>query len=285
MGHDMKLLRYGPKGKEKPGILDKTGKIRSLHKVIKDLDGEAVSPAGLAKLKKLDVEKLPKVPGNPRIGSCIANPQKFIAIGLNYSDHAAESGLTVPPEPILFTKHVSCLSGPNDTVTIPPKSEKSDWEVELGVIIGKKAKNIKQADAMKHVVGYCVVNDLSERAFQIERSGQWTKGKCYDTFGPIGPWLVTKDEVKDPQNLHLWLELNGKRVQDGSTSTMVYGVAFIVAYLSEFFTLMPGDIITTGTPPGVGMGMKPPQYLKPGDKMVISIDGLGIQRQKVVRDK
>jgi 2-keto-4-pentenoate hydratase/2-oxohepta-3-ene-1,7-dioic acid hydratase in catechol pathway len=186
---------------------------------------------------------------------------------------------------VVFTKHVSCLSGPNDTVTIPPKSEKSDWEVELGVIIGKRAKNIKEADALKHVAGYCVVNDLSEREFQIERSGQWTKGKCYDTFGPIGPWLVTKDEVKDPQNLHLWLELNGKRVQDGSTSTMVYGVAFIVAYLSQFFTLLPGDIITTGTPPGVGMGMKPPQYLRPGDKMVISIDGLGVQRQKVVRDK
>ncbi|MBG1233471.1 fumarylacetoacetate hydrolase family protein [Aestuariivirga litoralis] len=281
----MKLLRYGPKGKEKPGILDQHGHIRSLHKVIKDLDGDAVSPAGLAKLKKLDIAKLPKVPGKPRIGACIANPQKFVAIGLNYSDHAAESGLKVPPEPVVFTKHTSCLSGPNDVVTIPPRSQKSDWEVELGVIIGRKAKNITEKDAMKHVAGYCVVNDLSEREFQIERSGQWTKGKCYDTFGPVGPWLVTKDEVKDPQDLHLWLELNGKRVQDGSTKTMVYGVAFIVAYLSEFFTLMPGDIITTGTPPGVGMGMKPPQYLKPGDKMVIGIDGLGIQRQVVKRDK
>jgi 2-keto-4-pentenoate hydratase/2-oxohepta-3-ene-1,7-dioic acid hydratase in catechol pathway len=281
----MKLLRYGPKGKEKPGILDSQGKIRSLAKVIKDLDGEAVSPAGLAKLKKVNVEKLPKVPGKPRIGACVANPQKFVAIGLNYADHAAESGLKVPPEPVVFTKHVSCLSGPNDTVTIPPKSQKSDWEVELGVIIGRKAKNIKEADAMKHVAGYCVVNDLSEREFQIERSGQWTKGKCYDTFGPIGPYLVTKDEVKDPQDLHLWLELNGKRVQDGNTKTMVYGVQFLVAYLSQFFTLMPGDIITTGTPPGVGMGMKPPQYLKPGDKMVIGIEGLGVQRQKVVRDK
>ena len=281
----MKLLRYGPKGKEKPGILDKNGKIRSLHKVIADLDGDAISPSGLVKLKKLDLEKLPIVKGNPRIGACIANPQKFIAIGLNYSDHAAESGLKVPPEPIVFTKQVSCLSGPNDTVTLPPKSEKSDWEVELGVIIGRKAKNINEVDALKYVAGYCTINDLSEREFQIERHGQWTKGKSYDTFGPVGPWLVTKDEVKDPQDLHLWLELNGKRVQDGSTKTMVYGVAYIVAYLSQFFTLMPGDIITTGTPPGVGMGMKPPVYLEPGDKMLVCIDGLGVQRQKVVRDK
>ena len=281
----MKLLRYGPKGKEKPGILDKDGKIRSLHKVIADLDGGALSPAGLAKLKKLNVEKLPVVKGRPRIGACVANPQKFIAIGLNYSDHAAESGMTVPPEPIVFTKQVSCLSGPNDTVTLPPKSEKSDWEVELGVIIGRKAKNIKEVDALKHVAGYCTINDLSERAFQTERHGQWTKGKSYDTFGPVGPYLVTRDEVKDPQNLHMWLDINGKRVQDGNTKTMVYGVQFLVAYLSQFFTLLPGDIITTGTPPGVGMGMKPPQFLKPGDKMVIAIEGLGVQRQVVKRDK
>ena len=281
----MKLLRYGPKGKEKPGILDKAGKIRSLAKVIRDLDGDAISPAGLAKLKKLDIEKLPKVPGKPRIGSCIANPQKFIAIGLNYSDHAAESGMQVPPEPVVFTKQVSCLSGPNDTVTLPPKSQKGDWEVELGVIIGRKAKNIKEADALKYVAGYCTINDLSEREFQAERSGQWTKGKSYDSFGPVGPWLVTKDEVKDPQNLGLWLELNGKRVQNGNTSTMVYGVAFIVAYLSQFFTLLPGDIITTGTPPGVGLGMKPQLFLKPGDKMVVGVEGLGIQRQVVKRDK
>jgi 2,4-didehydro-3-deoxy-L-rhamnonate hydrolase len=281
----MKLLRYGPIGKEKPGILDADGKIRDLSSVIPELDGSAVSPASLAKLRKVKVDKLPLVRGNPRIGACIANPQKFIAIGLNYSDHAAESGLTVPPEPIIFTKHVSCLSGPNDTVTIPPKSKKSDWEVELGVIIGTRAKNIKKKDALKHVAGYCTINDLSERAFQIERSGQWTKGKSYDTFGPVGPWLVTADEIKNPQNLHLWLELNGKRVQDGNTKTMVYGVAYIVAYLSEFFTLMPGDIITTGTPPGVGMGMKPQRFLKPGDKMRIGIDGLGVQEQVVVRDK
>ncbi len=281
----MKLLRYGPIGKEKPGILDAAGKIRDLSSVISELDGDAVSPKGLAKLSKVKIENLPLVKGSPRIGACIANPQKFIAIGLNYSDHAAESGSTVPPEPIVFTKHVSCLSGPNDTVTIPPKSKKSDWEVELGVIIGTRAKNIKKKDALKHVAGYCTINDLSERAFQIERSGQWTKGKSYDTFGPVGPWLVTADEVKNPQNLHLWLELNGKRVQDGNTKTMVYNVAYIVAYLSEFFTLMPGDIITTGTPPGVGMGMKPQRFLKPGDKMRVGIDGLGVQEQVVVRDK
>ena len=281
----MKLLRYGPKGKEKPGILDQHGKIRSLAKHVKDIDGETISPAGLAKLRKLNPNKLPLVKGKPRIGACVANPQKFIAIGLNYADHAAETGAKIPAEPVVFTKQVSCVSGPNDTVTIPPKSQKSDWEVELGVIIGRKAKNIKEADAMKHVAGYCVVNDLSEREFQTEGTGQWTKGKGYDTFGPIGPWLVTRDEVKDPQNLGMWLELNGKRMQDGSTKTMVFGVAHIVAYLSKFFTLHPGDIITTGTPPGVGMGMKPPQYLKPGDKMVIAIEGLGVQRQKVVRDR
>jgi 2-keto-4-pentenoate hydratase/2-oxohepta-3-ene-1,7-dioic acid hydratase in catechol pathway len=281
----MKLLRYGPKGREKPGIVDRHGRIRSLAGIVADISGETISPKGLAKLRKIKPETLPLVRGTPRIGACVANPQKFIAIGLNYSDHAAESGLQVPPEPVVFTKQVSCLSGPNDDVTIPPKSKKSDWEVELGVIIGTRAKNIARKDALSHVAGYCTINDLSEREFQVERSGQWTKGKSYDTFGPVGPWLVTADEVKDPQNLHLWLELNGKRVQDGSTATMVYGVAHIVAYLSEFFTLMPGDIITTGTPPGVGMGMKPPQYLKPGDRMRICIDGLGEQNQKVVRDK
>ncbi len=281
----MKLLRYGKPGKEKPGILDKQGKLRDLSSIIPELDGAAVSPKGLAKLRKVKLDTLPLVRGNPRIGSCIANPQKFIAIGLNYSDHAAESGLQVPPEPVVFTKQVSCLSGPNDDVTLPPKSKKGDWEVELGVIIGTKAKNIKEADALKHVAGYCTINDLSEREFQAERAGQWTKGKSYDTFGPVGPWLVTTDEIKDPQDLHLWLELNGKRVQDGSTKTMVFSVAHIVAYLSQFFTLHPGDIITTGTPPGVGMGMKPQRFLKPGDKMRIGIDGLGVQEQVVVRDK
>ena len=281
----MKLLRYGPKGKEKPGLLDKDGKIRDLSAIVPDITGDAIGPKGLARIRKIKPESLPLVRGKPRIGACIANPQKFIAIGLNYSDHAAESGLQVPKEPVVFTKQVSCLSGPNDDVTIPPKSRKSDWEVELGVIIGTKAKNIKKADALKYVAGYCTINDLSEREFQAERSGQWTKGKSYDTFGPVGPWLVTADEVKDPQKLAMWLELNGKRVQNGTTATMVFGVAHIVAYLSEFFTLMPGDIITTGTPPGVGMGMKPPRFLKPGDKMRICVEGLGEQVQTVVRDK
>jgi 2-keto-4-pentenoate hydratase/2-oxohepta-3-ene-1,7-dioic acid hydratase in catechol pathway len=281
----MKLLRYGKLGKEKPGILDKEGRIRDLSAYVSDIDGNTISPKSLAKLRKVKIESLPLVKGNPRLGACVAKSQKFIAIGLNYSDHAAESGLQVPKEPVVFTKQVSCISGPNDTVTLPPKSKKGDWEVELGVIIGTKAKNIKKADALKHVAGYCTVNDLSEREFQVERSGQWTKGKSYDTFGPIGPWLVTSDEVKDPQNLSMWLELNGKRVQNGSTSTMVFGVAHIVSYLSQFFTLMPGDIITTGTPPGVGMGMKPPKYLKPGDHMRICVEGLGVQEQMVVRDK
>jgi 2-keto-4-pentenoate hydratase/2-oxohepta-3-ene-1,7-dioic acid hydratase in catechol pathway len=281
----MKLLRYGKLGKEKPGVLDSEGRIRDLSAHISDINGETISPKSLAKLRKIKIETLPIVRGKPRIGACVHGSQKFVAIGLNYSDHAAESGMTVPPEPIIFTKHMNCISGPNDDVTIPPKSKKSDWEVELGVIIGTRAKNIKRADAMKHVAGYCTINDLSEREFQIERSGQWTKGKSYDTFGPIGPWLVTADEVKDPQKLHLWLELNGKRVQDGNTSTMVYGVEYLVAYLSEFFTLMPGDIITTGTPPGVGMGMKPQRFLKPGDKMRVGIEGLGEQNQVVVRDK
>ncbi len=281
----MKLLRYGALGKEKPGIIDKDGKLRDLSGVVADISGETISPKGLAKLKKIKPESLPLVKGKPRIGACIANPQKFIAIGLNYSDHAAESGLQVPKEPVVFTKQVNCVSGPFDTVTIPPKSKKSDWEVELGVIIGALAKNIAKKDATKHIAGYCVVNDLSEREFQAERSGQWTKGKSYDTFGPIGPWLVTADEIKDPQKLDMWLELNGKRVQNGSTSTMVFGVHHIVAYLSQFFTLMPGDIITTGTPPGVGMGMKPQRFLKPGDKMWLGISGLGEQGQTVVRDK
>ena len=281
----MKLLHYGKLGKEKPGVLDSEGQIRDLSAHVSDITGETISPKSLAKLRKIKIDSLPLVRGKPRIGACVNGSQKFVAIGLNYSDHAAESGMTVPPEPIIFTKHMNCISGPNDDVTLPPKSKKGDWEVELGVIIGTRAKNIKRSDAMKHVAGYCTINDLSEREFQIERSGQWTKGKSYDTFGPIGPWLVTADEIKDPQKLHLWLELNGKRVQDGNTSTMVYGVEYLVAYLSEFFTLMPGDIITTGTPPGVGMGMKPQRFLKPGDKMRVGVDGLGEQNQVVVRDK
>jgi 2-keto-4-pentenoate hydratase/2-oxohepta-3-ene-1,7-dioic acid hydratase in catechol pathway len=281
----MKLLRYGAKGKEKPGLLDKDGRIRDLSGVIADINGDTIAPKSLARLSKIKPESLPLAKGNLRIGACVANSQKFIAIGLNYSDHAAESNLPVPPEPVVFTKQVSCISGPNDDVTIPPKSKKSDWEVELGVVIGTRAKNIKKKDALAHVAGYCTVNDLSEREFQAERAGQWTKGKSYDTFGPIGPWLVTSDEVKDPQKLKLWLELNGKKVQDGTTATMVFGVAHIVAYLSQFFTLMPGDVITTGTPPGVGMGMKPQRFLKPGDVMRICVEGLGVQQQTVVRDK
>jgi 2,4-didehydro-3-deoxy-L-rhamnonate hydrolase len=281
----MKLLRYGAKGREKPGLLDSDGRIRDLSSIIPDLTGETIGPKSLARLKKIKPESLPLVRGTPRIGAPVANPQKFIAIGLNYSDHAAESNLQVPPEPVVFTKQVSCLSGPYDDVTIPPKSKKSDWEVELGVIVGTRAKNIAKRDAASCIAGYCTINDLSEREFQAERAGQWTKGKSYDTFGPVGPWLVTTDEVDDPQKLHLWLEVNGKRVQNGSTSTMVFGVYHIFAYLSQFFTLLPGDIITTGTPPGVGMGMKPPRYLKPGDTMRLGIEGLGEQQQKVVRDK
>ena len=280
----MKFLRYGPKGKEKPGLLDEDGVIRDLSKVVKDITPETL-PDLLTKIKNVNLARLPKVTGKPRLGSCITGSQKFIAIGLNYSDHAAESGHAVPPEPVVFTKQMSCLSGPNDAIIVPRGSLKTDWEVELGVIIGRKAKYVAEKDAMKYVAGYCVVNDISERAWQTERAGQWTKGKSADSFGPIGPWLVTRDEVKNPQKLHLWLELNGKMVQNGSTEKMVYGVAHIVAYLSNFFTLMPGDIITTGTPPGVGMGMKPQRFLKGGDSMRLGIEGLGEQRQKVVQEK
>lgn len=280
----MKFLRYGPKGKEKPGLLDADGVIRDLSKVVKDITPETL-PDLLTKIKKVNIARLPKVAGKPRLGSCITGSQKFIAIGLNYSDHAEESGMAVPPEPVVFTKQMSCLSGPNDPVIVPRGSLKTDWEVELGVIIGRKAKYVAEKDAMKYVAGFCVVNDISERAWQTERAGQWTKGKSADSFGPIGPWLVTRDEVKNPQKLHLWLELNGKMVQNGSTEKMVYGVAHIVSYLSNFFTLMPGDIITTGTPPGVGMGMKPQRFLKGGDSMRLGIEGLGEQRQKVVQEK
>lgn len=280
----MKFLRYGPKGKEKPGLLDADGVIRDLSKVVKDITPETL-PELLTKIKKVNLARLPKVAGKPRLGSCITGSQKFIAIGLNYSDHAEESGMAVPPEPVVFTKQMSCLSGPNDPIIVPRGSLKTDWEVELGVIIGRKAKYVAEKDAMKYVAGYCVINDISERAWQTERAGQWTKGKSADSFGPIGPWLVTRDEVKNPQKLNLWLELNGKMVQNGSTEKMVYGVAHIVAYLSNFFTLMPGDIITTGTPPGVGMGMKPQRFLKGGDSMRLGIEGLGEQRQKVVQEK
>ncbi len=278
----MKLLRYGPKGAEKPGLLDSTGTIRDLSSVIGDVDGAALSPDSLSKLAAVDPASLPEADGASRIGPCVTGVGKFIAIGLNYSDHAAESGLEVPPEPVVFMKATSSICGPNDNVEIPRGSEKTDWEVELGVVIGSTAKYVEEADALNHVAGYCVVNDVSERAFQIEHSGQWVKGKSADTFGPIGPWLVTRDEVPDPQALSMWLDVNGERQQDGSTSTMVYGVAFVISYLSRFMTLQPGDIITTGTPPGVGMGQKPPRYLKPGDTVALGIQGLGDQQQHVI---
>jgi len=280
----MKLLRYGNPGHEKPGMLDAKGQLRDLSQVCHDIAGETLSPAGLARLAKIDPTSLPLVPGNPRLGACVSGIGKFICIGLNYADHAAESGLPVPPEPVLFLKATSAVCGPNDAVIIPRGSVKTDWEVELGVVIGTAGKYIDQAKALDHVAGYCVINDVSEREFQIERAGQWDKGKGCDTFGPTGPWLVTKDEVPDPQALGMWLDVDGKRYQNGSTKTMVYGVAFLIAYLSKFFTLHPGDVISTGTPPGVGMGQKPPVYLKPGQTMKLGIDGLGTQTQLTIAD-
>ena len=278
----MKLLRYGPEGQEKPGLLDAKGQIRDLSAQLADLSGPAL--ADLSRLAKLDPETLPLVPGTPRLGPCVAGTGKFICIGLNYADHAAESGLKVPPEPVVFMKATSAICGPNDPVIIPRGSEKTDWEVELGIVIGKPGKYLTEAQALSHVAGYCVINDVSERAFQTERSGQWTKGKSCDHFGPIGPWLVTPDEVPDPQNLDMWLKVNGQTMQNGSTKTMVYGAGFLVAYLSQFFTLHPGDIISTGTPPGVGMGMKPPRYLKAGDVVELGIKGLGSQKQTCLQD-
>ncbi|EXL03059.1 fumarylacetoacetate hydrolase family protein [Aquamicrobium defluvii] len=280
----MKLLRYGEAGAEKPGLLDDDGVIRDLSAHVADLGGEALDPASLAALARLDVKALPAVTGTPRIGPCVANVGKFICIGLNYADHAAESGMAVPSEPVVFMKASSAIVGPDDDLLIPRGSEKTDWEVELGVVIGKKAKYVREADALDHVAGYCVAHDVSERAFQIERQGQWTKGKSCDTFGPVGPWLVTKDEVADPQDLGMWLRVNGETMQNGSTKTMVYGVAYLVSYLSQFMSLMPGDIISTGTPPGVGMGMKPPRYLKAGDVVELGIEGLGSQKQNVMAD-
>lgn len=275
----MKLVRYGEPGSERPGLIDTDGAVRDLSAHVGDIAGAALSPDGLARLARLDPRSLPLVPGSPRFGPCVAGVGKFICIGLNYSDHAAETGAKVPPEPIIFMKATSAIVGPDDDVVIPRGSEKTDWEVELGFVIGKTAKYVSEADALGHVAGYCVVNDVSERAFQTERSGQWTKGKSCDTFGPIGPWLVTRDEVADPQDLKMWLTVNGQTMQDGSTKTMVYGVAFLVSYLSRFMSLHPGDIVTTGTPPGVGMGLKPPRYLKAGDVVELGIEGLGRQRQ------
>jgi 2-keto-4-pentenoate hydratase/2-oxohepta-3-ene-1,7-dioic acid hydratase in catechol pathway len=278
----MKLLRHGPSGAEKPGILDKDGRIRDLSAHVSDIGGRWLAPEGLATIAALPLDSLPLVDASTRLGPCVTGTGKFICIGLNYSDHAAETGASVPTEPVIFMKATSAIQGPNDPVEIPRGSEKTDWEVELGVIIGKTAKYVSEADALDHVAGYCVINDLSERAFQIERQGQWTKGKSCDTFGPLGPWLVTKDEVPDPQNLDMWLEVNGHRYQNGSTRTMVYGVAFVVSYLSQFMSLQPGDVISTGTPPGVGLGQKPPVYLKVGDRMELGIQGLGQQAQVCV---
>jgi 2-keto-4-pentenoate hydratase/2-oxohepta-3-ene-1,7-dioic acid hydratase in catechol pathway len=278
----MKLLRYGPAGSEKPGLLDQDGKIRDLSGVIADLTPETISKETFDKIAALDPASLPEVSGDPRIGACVGRPGKFICIGLNYSDHAAETGMEVPPEPVIFFKATSAVCGPNDDVEIPRKSKKSDWEVELGVVIGKEAKYVDEENAMDHVAGYCVVNDLSEREFQIERAGQWVKGKSADTFGPIGPWLVTRDEVADPQKLSLWLKLNGEKVQDGTTETMVYGVRHLISYLSQFMSLQPGDVISTGTPPGVGMGMSPQRFLRAGDVMELGIEGMGSQKQTTV---
>ena len=280
----MKLLRYGPPGEEKPGLLDAGGTLRDLSGEVDDIAGAVLSDEGLARLKALDPASLPAVSGNPRLGPCVGQIGKFCCIGLNYSDHAAETGAAIPAHPILFMKANSAITGPNDRVMMPRGSVKTDWEVELGVVIGKTAKYVSEADALTYVAGYCVVNDVSERAFQTELTGQWTKGKSCDTFGPAGPWLVTRDEVPDPQALGMYLDVNGKRMQTGNTQTMIFSVAQIIAHLSGLFTLHPGDVISTGTPPGVGLGMKPPVFLKPGDVMELGIDGLGTQRQEVGQD-
>jgi len=279
----VKLVRFGPRGAEKPGILDAQGRVRSLEGVLADWGGMFLADEWLAHVRALPLERLPLVPAGTRLGACVANVPKFLCIGLNYADHAAETGAEVPREPVVFAKATSAICGPFDDVEIPRGAQKTDWEVELGVVIGKRAKHVALADALAHVAGYCVVNDLSEREYQLERLGQWTKGKSCDTFGPIGPWLVTRDEVPDPQRLALWLEVDEKRVQNGNTRTMVHGVAAIVSYLSGFMTLEPGDVISTGTPPGVGLGMKPPVYLHAGQVMRLSVEGLGEQRQLTVQ--
>ena len=278
----MKLVRYGSMGQEKPGLLDRSGRIRDLSTHVKDITGDVLSPAGLAKLAALDPASLPLVDGTPRFGAPVTGFSKFLAIGLNYADHAAEAGMPIPAEPILFIKANSSICGPNDAIEKPRGSTKLDWEVELAIIIGTRAKYIKEADAMKHVAGFAICNDVSERFFQIERGGQWTKGKSHDTFGPVGPWIVTADEIPDVHKLGMWLDVNGKRCQTGSTATMIFNVPKIVSYLSEITTLLPGDIITTGTPPGVGLGMKPQKFLNVGDVVTLGIDGLGAQRQEVV---
>lgn len=279
----MKLVRFGSPGQEKPGILDSQGKVRDLSSIVSDIAGDVLDDAGLKKLRDIDVATLPEVSGDTRFGPCVGQVGKFICIGLNYSDHAAETGAEVPPEPVIFNKWTNAICGPNDDVEIPRNSNKTDWEVELGVIIGKGGRYIDEADAMSHVAGFCVVNDVSEREFQLERSGTWDKGKGCDTFGPLGPWLVTRDEVADPHQLSMWLEVDGHRYQDGNTRTMVYQVPFLISYLSRFMSLQPGDVISTGTPPGVGMGQKPPVYLRDGQQMRLGIEGLGEQQQRVVQ--
>jgi 2-keto-4-pentenoate hydratase/2-oxohepta-3-ene-1,7-dioic acid hydratase in catechol pathway len=280
----MKLLRHGPSGEEKPGLLHDDGTIRDLSVVVPDIAGSVLSDDGLDRIRSVNAGTLPLVTANTRLGPCVGATGKFICIGLNYADHAAESGMAVPPEPVVFMKATSAICGPNDPIIIPRGSVKTDWEVELAVIIGTKAKYVAEKDALSHVAGYAVANDVSERAFQTERSGQWTKGKSCDNFGQLGPWLVTRDQIVDPQDLSMWLTVNGQKLQNGSTRTMVYGVAFLVSYLSQFMTLHPGDVISTGTPPGVGMGQKPPRYLKAGDIVELGIDGLGQQRQAVIAD-
>jgi 2-keto-4-pentenoate hydratase/2-oxohepta-3-ene-1,7-dioic acid hydratase in catechol pathway len=281
----MKLVRFGPAGREKPGIIDSEGQIRDLSSVVPDITGEVLGPSGLGKIRKAKLDKLPKVRKGARLGACVGGVGNFIAIGLNYADHAAEAGLPLPAEPVIFNKVTSCICGPNDDTIIPKGSSKLDWEVELGVIIGQRARYLAKNKAMDVVAGYCVANDVSERVFQIERAGQWVKGKSCETFGPLGPWLVTKDEIKNPQNLNMWLTVNGETRQKGSTKTMVFDVAHLVWYCSQFLVLNPGDVIITGTPPGVGLGMKPPQFLKAGDVVRLGIDGLGEQQQKVVKFK
>ena len=282
----MKLLRYGNPGQEKPGMLDQNGTIRDLSNIVEDIAEDVLMPEGLKKLKNLDPGSLPTIEGSPRMGACVSGIGKFICIGLNYSDHAEETGASVPSEPIIFSKATSAVCGPDDDIIIPRNSVKTDWEVELGVVIGKPAKYVEESSALDHVAGYCVINDVSEREYQIERQGQWVKGKSCDSFGPTGPWLVTPDEAGNPQNLKLWLDVDGRRYQDGSTNTMVYSVAFLIHYLSQFFTLHPGDVISTGTPPGVGMGQKPdPVYLRPGQTIRLGVEGLGIQTQKTIADQ
>jgi 2-keto-4-pentenoate hydratase/2-oxohepta-3-ene-1,7-dioic acid hydratase in catechol pathway len=280
----MKLLRFGPVGNERPGILDHHNQIRDLSGVVDDISHTTLLPDSIERLQELDLDRLLLVTGQSRIGACVGNVGKFICIGLNYSDHAAEAGMAVPKEPVVFMKATSAICGPDDNVVIPRGSLKTDWEVELGVVIGKTAKYVTEPDALSHVAGYCVVNDVSERAFQLEGTGQWTKGKSADSFGPIGPWLVTPDEVPDPQGLGMWLEIDGHRFQNGSTKTMVFGVAHLISYLSQYMSLQPGDIISTGTPPGVGMGQKPPLFLKAGNRIRLGIDGLGEQNQTVVAE-